>query len=189
MSAHCQKTTKVMAEGIPPCFNCPATFNSQHHGSRLRHIDQQTNNNAICGCAALTTQAELHFLFEITGSAIPAPDRAGFDESMHDYVLFYRNGSHLREITVCGSAAPYTAEAVVLMGDYDLGDSCYANYTPDGFALEVQTFDSTMTDSGAWEDIEIRLTGAYYGTNPNDTFPYGWNNVVRFIIEEGDRAP
>ncbi len=188
-SAHCQLSTKIMAEGATNLTNM------RHHGFRFHDVDKQSGVHTVCGCDVISDDVDGDILYvelEITGTAVPA-DRAGWDHDVHDYLVFYRNDAvSSRDLDVTGTGFPYYVVADVREGDF-VGAACMADNIPPGFGIVIESYgdDDSHDTTGDVEYAEFRVNRIWYGNSDPTmatqvfTNPQGWNNVARFVIEEG----
>ncbi len=200
-SGHCQMSTKYLAEGAPGTM----IYNSEYHGFRFKDVDRQSAHLTVCGCSVISDDLEEIYLeLEITGDATPAPNRNGYDPDINDYVLWYRNGPvTIRELTVSGTSPPYYATVEVRKGDISVTMPpelvCLADYIPPGFGIYIATGgdDNTHDPTNGLETAIFRVTQMWYGAPdpppaagataiPN---PVGWNNIARYVIEDGTPHP
>ncbi|MCP3914655.1 MAG: hypothetical protein GY711_03745 [bacterium] len=183
VAKHCQESVKVRAEG-------GATGHTLHFGYRFKGSDEIGAQFQACGCGWLTAADSLHIQFLISGSAVPAKDPALPDPG-EDYILRYSMPNRAYDIPV-DNYDPVNGTVVeidILRGDFGSAGDCFITRTPPGFGLQVIT-QPNMDDVGVnYEDVVIRTLdmpqAPYIDSDTGDTFGVGWNNVARFIIEEG----
>ncbi len=192
-SGHCQVSTKILAEGAN------SSFHSKYMGFRFTDEDKQSASHTVCGCDTITDDVdEIYVELEITGDAIPAEHRTQFMTANHDYYLDYRNGQTTsRHLTVTDAnggpptgGPPYYTTVEIRSGDVDT-PACLSTFVPFGFGVIVNTFgDDDTHDPGNFEFVELRVVRMWDGDSDPDVGtqianPFGWNNIARFVIEEG----
>ncbi len=103
-----------------------------------------------------------------------------------DYKLVYSSQNRTVDIPVTGS----TVDIVIERGDYGSNNDCFEQHTPPGFVLRVVTFPNTdPSPNDKYEDVILRMLDSpqapWIEDDTTDNFAIGWNNVARFIIEDG----
>ncbi len=190
-SGHCQMSTKFFAEGD----TVTGETESEYFGFRFYAEDHQAENtHTVCGCKAISDDIDdIYVELEITGTATPAPNRNDYDVTEHDYVVWYRNGPNtIESLAVEGTSVPYTVVVTVSKGDVDV-PSCLEDYVPNGFGIYIVTEGDDNDDHDPAIELEtaiFRVTRMWHGNrNPGlgtqISNPVGWNNIARFVIEDG----
>ncbi|MCP3996604.1 MAG: hypothetical protein GY722_16335 [bacterium] len=115
------------------------------------------------------------------------------DTPNHDYALWYQNGpTTYKELTV--DLATNLTIVTIERGDFVPGGStCWNPYIPPGFGVVVQTFAGSQADNAnGIEEVLLKVSRVWYGNvDPEHASAThianvaGWNNVARFVIEDG----
>ncbi len=171
-SGHCQQSVKVMAEGLTG-----GSGYEQHMGYRFQNQDEQSLLHTICGCQSVMDEDVLVVELEVTGSAQVRDLNNPL--SSDDYILSYRSAGNTYDIQVNGTQA-----FIEVRRDDYVGPACYTGYTAPGFGLWVETLPND-NDTASCEDIVLRTVNGWVGSVSGQTFNVGWNDVARFIVEEG----
>ncbi|MCP4004684.1 MAG: hypothetical protein GY725_10850 [bacterium] len=183
-SGHCQKSTKVIAE------EKMSPTNMGEFGLRFKDRDTQSLIHGVCGCNLTSTSSEITVRFTITGgTARVDDDPAQVPTANEDFGLFYCPqgwffGNQTPLVVSGAGVGTGTFDVTLTAGD---NPKCMG-LSPPGFGLCILTYTNDDGAGTEWEDVEIRVDNVWVGA-PSDGMPmytpHGWNNSLRWIIEEG----